>query len=178
MDAQAREEIGAQGERIARLLEEARAACGPNTWPGVERLLEALLQLQGDALAWLIEKIQAIDAPELLFEMQEDELLSSLLRLHGLHPESVERRIVRGLERIRPRLGGHVRSLELVAVDPDGRAVVSLLPRAKAAIDSEAIERSIREVVLEEAPELSEVRVVDERLRRASLGMAALGGKG
>lgn len=169
------EEMRARGERIARRIEEARSTCGPNSWPNVERLLEEMLQLQGEALGWIVERAGALGARELLREMQDDELVASLLRLHGLHPEAVERRIGRALERVRPRYGTHLGALELVEVDREGRAVISVLPREAARIDPQELERSIREAVLEEAPELAEVRVVDERLRRASMGVAALG---
>lgn len=158
-----------RGERIAALLEEARAACGPHTWPSVERLLEAILQLQGEALV----RIVARAPPDLLGALLEDELCASLLRLHGLHPEPVERRIARALEQIRPRLVGQVRGLDLVEVDPSGCAVVAVLLR-EGRFDPKAVEAQIQEAVLEEAPELAEVRVVDERLRRAALGMAVL----
>lgn len=166
-------EIQARGDRVAQLLEEARGACGPNTWPSVERLLEAIFRLQAEALGWVVERAAA-EAPALLAAMQEDELLASLLRLHGLHPEAVERRIVRGLERIRPRLGVQVRDLALWAIDAEGRATIGVTPKEGAQADAEAIERAIREAVLEEAPELAEVRIVDERVRRASAGMASL----
>ncbi len=173
MVRESREELRAEGDRIARLLEEARSSCGPNTWPSVERLLEAIFHLQGEALGWMVEKAEE-KAPGLLQEMVEDELLASLLRLHGLHPEAVEQRIRRGLERLRPALGVHVRDLRLVEVDAEGRAVIGVTPKENARLDAEELANSITHAVLEEAPELRSVRVVDERLRRASLGMASL----
>lgn len=173
MEARDDEEVRALGDRIARLLEETRASCGPNTWPSVELLLEAIFRLQGEALGRIVERAET-EAPEMLQAMQEDELVASLLRLHALHPESVERRIGRGLERIRPGLGIHVRALQLVEVDSKGTAVIGVTTKEGARIDTAELEDSIRRAVLEEAPELAEVRIVDERLRRASMGMASL----
>jgi hypothetical protein len=174
MEARA-EELRARGERIAKLVEQVRTSSGPTTWPMVEALLENVLVLHGEALARIVREAEASGAQTLLRAMQEDELVSSLLRLHGVHPEPVRTRVVRALESLRPGLGVHVRELRLLEIDDEGRAVVAIDFKEKARVDVEQVERTICEAIEAEAPEVSEVRLVDEDLRRASLGIVSLG---
>lgn len=174
MEARA-EELRARGERIGKLVEQIRTSSGPTTWPMVEALLENVLVLHGEALARIVREAEASGAEGLLRAMQEDELVSSLLRLHGLYPESVRTRVVRALESLRPGLGVHVRELRLLEIDEEGRAVIAIAFKEKARIDLGQVERTIREAVETEAPEVAEVRLVDEGLRRASLGIVSLG---
>src|SRR4028119_1047027 len=47
----------------------------------------------------------------------EDELVSHLLLLHGLHPLDLETRVVRALEEVRPYLKSHGGNVELLGVE-------------------------------------------------------------
>jgi Fe-S cluster biogenesis protein NfuA/nitrite reductase/ring-hydroxylating ferredoxin subunit len=49
----------------------------------------------------------------------EDELISHLLLLHGLHPLDVETRVVRALEEVRPYLQSHGGNVELLGIEGD-----------------------------------------------------------
>ena len=60
------------------------------------------------------------DGQSIIDELGQDELVGSLLLLHGLHPLSLEARILQALEKIRPYLGSHGGNVELVSVDEDG----------------------------------------------------------
>ena len=58
--------------------------------------------------------------PEALERLVEDELVASLLVLHGLHPKDTETRVVEALDEVRPYLGSHAGGVELLGVDPEG----------------------------------------------------------
>ena len=51
-----------------------------------------------------------------------DDLVASLLLVHGLHPHDVERRVSDALDRVRPYLGSHGGDVDLLEVTdgPDG----------------------------------------------------------
>src|SRR5690242_5737456 len=88
--------------RLTRLLADAEAACGPAAWPRVESVITALIELYGAAIERLVVSAREL-APDgaLDARIDDDELVSSLLLLHGLHPISLERRVTRALERLR-----------------------------------------------------------------------------
>lgn len=89
--------------RLARLLADAEAACGPVAWPRVEAVIAALVELYGAGLERLLAAARdlASSAGALDAVLVGDELVSSLLLLHGLHPVPLERRIRAALERLR-----------------------------------------------------------------------------
>jgi Fe-S cluster biogenesis protein NfuA/nitrite reductase/ring-hydroxylating ferredoxin subunit len=95
-------------ERIAqveRLLEEVDEAG--------EELVQALLEMYGEGLRRIVERVDAR-------ELAEDELVSHLMLLHDLHPVPVEDRVREALESVRPYLESHGGNVELVGVGEDG----------------------------------------------------------
>lgn len=168
------EDWRATEQRIASSIARLRESAGPTIWPMVESLLEGILALQGEALSRILREAEKGGAA-VLEAMRDDELLSSLLRLHGLHPEPTALRIRRALESVRPALGRGIRELALLGIDEEGRANVAVAFREGVPVDAAQVVQAIREAVEIEAPEVPDVRLVDERLRQAALGIVPLG---
>lgn len=144
-----------EDRRIEQLLADAEAACGPTAWPRVEALVAALLELYGEGLRRIVASARraAQDAEALDERLCSDEVVSSLLLLHDLHPIDLARRLERALDRVR-REAPHTAPLRVVDVT-DGivelRADDDDAPLPTTAAVARAIER--------EAPELSGVRI-------------------
>src|SRR3978361_160829 len=105
------------GDRIQNLLD-ASAGSGP---VGRERPAERgaeLTELYGAALGRMVS-IAAQSAPELVSRFVADELVASLMLVHGLHPHGVERRIEDALDGVRPYLGSHGGDVTLIEVVDD-----------------------------------------------------------
>ena len=51
-----------------------------------------------------------------------DDLVASLLLVHGLHPHDAHRRVSDALDRVRPYLGSHGGDVDLLEVTDDSRA--------------------------------------------------------
>jgi hypothetical protein len=98
----------ATGERIERLLE-ASAAAGPIARERAEELVRLVVELYGAGLERVLELAYDAGAldDDLLASLAGDELVSSLLLVHGLHPYGVEERVQRALDDVRPYLGSH-----------------------------------------------------------------------
>src|SRR5256885_5050069 len=129
--ASALEESG----RIQRLLDEARELSPGPVWERVEELVQRLLALQCEGLTRLLEHARACGADGALDErIANDELVSSLLLLHGLHPVPTRERVLRALEELRPQLAARGVHAELVAIEQGvarvrvSRAVDGALP--------------------------------------------------
>jgi Fe-S cluster biogenesis protein NfuA len=98
-------------ERVARidaLLDEVQALDQPGRDTATE-LVGALLDLYGDGLARIASSCEALPV--------EDELVSHLLLLHGLHPVPLEQRVHGALEEVRPYLAAHGGGVDLLGVD-------------------------------------------------------------
>ena len=109
------------GERIEVLLEAASAG-GRVARERAEELVRLVVDLYGAGLERLLGIVHdsgRLD-DDLLDRLAADELVSSLLAVHGLHPDDVETRVARALEGVRPYLGSHGGDVELVGVTEDG----------------------------------------------------------
>jgi Fe-S cluster biogenesis protein NfuA len=118
--------------------------------PAGELALEAvsaLAEVYGEALA----RALALAEPSAFVA---DELLGHLLVLHGIHPDPVERRVVRALEEMAPAVRERGGEVELAGLD-DGVARVRLTVSGCGAA---GVEEEVRTAVLAVAPELDEVR--------------------
>ena len=78
----------------------------------------SVTDLYGAGLARVVDLAAARD-PELVAAFVADELVASLLVAHGLHPETVERRVEGALASVRPLLAAHGGDVELLAVEGD-----------------------------------------------------------
>lgn len=110
----------AAGERIEQLLD-ALAAAGPVARDRAEQLVRTVVDLYGAALERVLEIVDdnggmtesTVDA------LADDELVSGLLVVHGLHPYGVTDRVEQALESVRPYLVSHGGNVELLGVDDD-----------------------------------------------------------
>ena len=160
MDAD--EQLRHDGDRIEALLEELQATAGPPTWLRVEELVQRLVTLYGAGFSRMLDHARAAGAPDdaLAGRLADDELLSGLLLLHGLHPATAEERIVRALAQVRPYLGSHAGDIELVALENDGAVRLRLLGSCSSCPSSRAtVEHTIRRAVEDSAPEVTRIEV-------------------
>jgi hypothetical protein len=163
-------EIDVQTEdRIELLLDELRANASPAVFQRVEELVALLVRLYGDVLERLLSL--ASNAGVLDSRLQSrlcaDELLSSLLVLHGLHPLSTSERVAGALDAVRAKLGAasDVSELELelefVGVEPDGVARLRSAQRAAPFATAERCAASVRHALERAAPEITALAIDD-----------------
>src|ERR1700728_584396 len=92
--------IRAVGDQIERLLDELESTADPRTYERAAELLRLVSELYGAVLARVVELVA--DRDERLFDaLLEDDLVASLLLVHGLHPETLARRVDRALTQVR-----------------------------------------------------------------------------
>jgi hypothetical protein len=75
-----------QDRRLAIMLADAEAACGPVAWPRVEAFITGMVDLYGAALERMLvaARASARDSNELERRLATDEVVASLLALHDL----------------------------------------------------------------------------------------------
>lgn len=151
------------GERIEPLLEEVRSMASPPVWERVEEIVRSVVQLYGEGLK-RIDQIAGADGAageRLRSQLAADELVSSLLILHGLHPKDFETRVREALERVRPYLGSHGGDIEIIQLDAD-TGLVRL--RMKGSCDGcpsslLTVKLAVEGAIKESAPEVSKIEV-------------------
>jgi Fe-S cluster biogenesis protein NfuA/nitrite reductase/ring-hydroxylating ferredoxin subunit len=87
-----------------------------------QELVQALLDLHGTGLERMLDTIYATGAPgeKIIDDLGQDELVGALLLLHGLHPFSLEERVLNALEKVRPYMQTHGGNVELLGVTEQG----------------------------------------------------------
>jgi Fe-S cluster biogenesis protein NfuA/nitrite reductase/ring-hydroxylating ferredoxin subunit len=145
-------------ERVARmetLLGEIESLTDPNARSKAAEMAQVLLELYGEGLARMMEVIAQGEKSERAFEaFAEDELVSHLLLLHGLHPLDMETRVVRALEEVRPYLQSHGGNVELLGIE-EGVARVRMEGSCDGCPSSAVtLKLAIEEAVLKAAPDL------------------------
>jgi Fe-S cluster biogenesis protein NfuA/nitrite reductase/ring-hydroxylating ferredoxin subunit len=107
-------------ERVARmetLLEEIETLPDRNARSKAAEVVGVLLDLYGEGLARMMEVVAEGEERERAFDaFSEDQLVSHLLLLHGLHPLDLETRVIMALEEVRPYLQSHGGNVELLDV--------------------------------------------------------------
>jgi Fe-S cluster biogenesis protein NfuA len=144
------------GDRVEELLTELRGAADPALTDRAEELVRLLVELYGAGLERVME-IVAEGSPTLVDRIADDQLLASLLVLHGLHPVPVETRIHQALDNAQ-KYAGPIRYL---GIDDDGVAHLKL-EQAPQGCSSTAmtVKDAIEKAVSDAAPELGGVELV------------------
>jgi Fe-S cluster biogenesis protein NfuA len=103
---------------IEILLSEIESVADPNLRTNVRQLVQLVMDLHGAGLERIMERIQAAGegGENIVQKLGRDELVSSLLVLHGLHPLDIEARVTEALNKVRPRLRSHDTEVELLSM--------------------------------------------------------------
>jgi Fe-S cluster biogenesis protein NfuA/nitrite reductase/ring-hydroxylating ferredoxin subunit len=146
------------GDRIQNLLD-ASAAGGAVAHERAEQLVREVADLYGAGLERMMGI--ALEArPELADAFATDDLIASLLLVHGLHPHGVERRIEDALDSVRPYLGSHGGDVHLLEVDGEVVRLQFAGSCKSCPSSSVTLELAVEDAVRAAAPEISSIEVV------------------
>ena len=150
-----------QAARIETLVQEVAAFPDPHARATAQELVQVLLDMYGEGLARLLELTaeREISGLALIDTFAEDELLSALFLLHGLHPLDIETRIMQALDEVRPYLQSHGGNVEFVKVE-DGIAHLRLQGSCHGCSSSTmTLKLAIEEAINKTAPDLNGLQV-------------------
>lgn len=149
--------------RIEQLLEEVRAMVSPPAAEKVEELVRHVMGLYGDGLRRIGRVLAEAGQPADMVadRLIEDDLIANLLIVHGLHPDSVETRVARALDRVRPYLASHGGDVEIVAIDGDAGSLRLRMTGSCDGCPSSilTIKLAVEGAVTELAPEIEQIEV-------------------
>jgi Fe-S cluster biogenesis protein NfuA/nitrite reductase/ring-hydroxylating ferredoxin subunit len=114
------EDFRAVGERINALLD-ASASGGVVARERAEELVRLVAELYASGLERTLSIMHGLGRldDEALAALAADDLVSSLLLVHDLHPYDVVTRVEQALDNVRPYLGSHGGDVELLSVSED-----------------------------------------------------------
>jgi Fe-S cluster biogenesis protein NfuA/nitrite reductase/ring-hydroxylating ferredoxin subunit len=143
------------GDRIQTLLDSC-AASGTAAHERAQQLVREVVGLYGAGL----ERIIQLGEPGLAERLATDDLVASLLLVHGLHPHDVHRRVADALDRVRPYLGSHGGDVDLLEVSGD-TVLLAFAGSCKSCPSSAVtLELAVEDAVRAAAPEICTIEVV------------------
>lgn len=146
------------GDRIQTLLD-ASAAGGIVARERAEQLIREVTDLYGAGLERMMRMALAA-RPDLAETFAADDLVASLLLVHGLHPHDTERRVGDALDGVRPYLGSHGGDVELLEVDGDTVRLQFAGSCRSCPSSSVTLELAVEDAIRAAAPEVSSIEVV------------------
>jgi Fe-S cluster biogenesis protein NfuA len=93
-------------QRIGGLVQEIESIADPAVRAATKNLVQSLMDLHGGAFEKTLDIVAEAGDPgmNIIDRLGRDSLVSSVLILYGLHPEDVETRVAKAVEKIRPQL--------------------------------------------------------------------------
>jgi Fe-S cluster biogenesis protein NfuA len=93
-------------QRIGGLVQEIEAIADPAVRAATKGLVQSLMDLHGAALEKALDIVASAGEPGMgiIERLGRDALVSSVLILYGLHPEDIETRVMKAVDRVRPQL--------------------------------------------------------------------------
>ena len=148
-------------QKIGGLVQDLETIADSAIRSAVKELIQMLMDLNGSGVERILDIVYESRAagPEVIDELAQDALVSSLLVLYGLHPDDLKTRVERSLNQIDSKLhkigaeaklvsviGGDVR----VRVTLDGHSCVSTARTAQTTVE---------DAIYEAAPDLTSLAV-------------------
>jgi len=152
-DQELRERVG----RIETLLREIESFEDPNARAKAAEMVQTLLDLYGEGLARIVDHAAELGSRELKDALLDDELISHLMLLHGVHPVDIETRVLGALDEVRPYLESHGGNVQFLGIEGD-KARVRLEGSCDGCPSSTmTLKLAIEEAIQKAAPELEGV---------------------
>jgi Fe-S cluster biogenesis protein NfuA/nitrite reductase/ring-hydroxylating ferredoxin subunit len=147
------------GDRIQTLLD-ATSVGGTVARERAEQLVGEVVELYGAALSRVMAAVADQPNPAMLNCLVADDLVASLLLVHGLHPHDVRRRVSDALDRVRPYLGSHGGDVHLVDIDGDTVRLQFAGSCKSCPSSAVTLELAVEDAIRAAAPEVSSIEVV------------------
>ncbi|GIF77789.1 NifU family protein [Asanoa siamensis] len=153
VEAPAAADWHAAGDRIEALIT-ASAAGGAVARERAEELVRLVVDLYGAGLERLLDLLHERGAlhDDVLDALAADELVASLLLVHGLHPESASTRVAKALAAVAP-----AGEATLIDITPAGIARVRL---TASGCSSAPLKAAVESAIADAAPEVVTIEVV------------------
>lgn len=163
----------ARTERIEELVHELESTEDRKLRAVALELMQSVMELHAVGLQKMLELAsQKSGGEQLVEDFLQDDLVSSLLLLHELHPDGMETRVLHALDRLRPDLQAQGAEAELLGIE-DGIVRLRIIAGGGSGCHSPStaeIKGFLEEAIYQAAPDARQVMTVEvERPRVAQL---------
>jgi Fe-S cluster biogenesis protein NfuA/nitrite reductase/ring-hydroxylating ferredoxin subunit len=148
--------------RVQELQEQLEATGDAATREVADQLVSAVVQMYGAGLERIVELLAGAGegGRRIAASLSEDDLVSTLLLIHDLHPVPLSERVQAALDSVRPYMESHGGNVELLSID-DGVATIHLRGSCSdCSASAVTLELAIKQALEEAAPDLEALEVL------------------
>ena len=162
-------------QRIGGLVQEIEAIADPAVRAATKGLVQSLMDLHGAALEKALDIVAETGEPglEIIDRLGRDSLVSSVLILYGLHPEDLETRVVKAVERVRPQLRKQGCEVELLGINDGAIRLRVETGSHTCGSTAKTVHAALEGAIYDAAPDLTSLTVEGLEEKQAS-GFVAL----
>jgi Fe-S cluster biogenesis protein NfuA/nitrite reductase/ring-hydroxylating ferredoxin subunit len=148
-------------ERVQELQEQLEASGESSTRALAEELVSAVVQMYGAGLERIIAALLEgePDGQRIAASLVDDELVSTLLLIHDLHPVPLEQRVQDALDSVRPYMESHGGNVELLSLEYGVARIHLRGSCSDCSASSVTLELAIKQALEKAAPDLEGLEV-------------------
>lgn len=148
-------------QQMGNSIRELDEVADPAIRTRVKVLIQSLMEMHSAGFEKVLEIIfdSGDSGQKLIDQLGRDPLVGSLLVLYGLHPEDIETRVAKSIERVRPQLRKQGSEVELVRNEA---GMVRLHVHVEGHVcgsTTTAIKTSLEDAIYEMAPDISSLEI-------------------
>jgi Fe-S cluster biogenesis protein NfuA len=147
--------------RMETLLQEVDSQPDSAARARTREIVQVLMEFHGAGLERMLERLSSSgeEGQAQIDLLAQDDLISSLLLLYGLHPLPLDARVRQALEKVAPYIHSHGGNVELVGTE-DGIVRLRLQGSCKGCPSSAmTLKQTIEEAIHEKAPDIAGIEV-------------------
>jgi Fe-S cluster biogenesis protein NfuA len=148
-------------QRIGALVQEIEAIADPALRASTTQLVQLVMEFHGEGLDRMLEILSKAGDPgiQAIDQLGRDPIISSLLVLHGLHPESLETRVAAAVERLVPKLQRDGAQVELLSI-ADGAVHIRVTPgEHSCGSTTNALRSTVEDAIYEAAADVASLTI-------------------
>jgi Fe-S cluster biogenesis protein NfuA len=162
-------------QRIGGLVQEIEAIADPAVRAANKDLVQSLMDLHSAALEKALEIVAEAGEPgmSIIDRLGRDSLVSSVLILYGLHPEDIETRVMKAVDRVRSQLRKQGCEVELLGVNEGAIRLRVETGSHTCGSTAKTVQATLEEAMYDAAPDLTSLLIEGLEEKPAS-GFVAL----
>ena len=143
-------------QRIDGLVQEIEAIADPALRAATKGLVQSLMDLHGAALERALEIVAAAGEPgmELIDKLGRDPMVSSVLVLYGLHPEDLDTRVLKAIDRVKPQLRKQGCEVEILGLSEGAVRLRAQVGEHTCGSTAKTVQATLESAIYDAAPDL------------------------
>jgi Fe-S cluster biogenesis protein NfuA len=161
--------------QIGELVQQIESIADPAARASTKNLVQSIMDLHGRALEKALEVVAAAGEPgmSIIDRLGDDPLVSSVLILYSLHPEDLQTRVIKAVDRIRPQLRNQGCEVELLDVNEGAIRVRVETGSHSCGSTAKTLQASLEGAIYDAAPDLTSL-VIEGFEEKPASGFVAL----